>query len=129
MNVTVDDLQAFADAWNRHDVEALMSSMTDDCVFEASAGPEVCGTSYVGRATVEAGLFRRLEKLTPTRSGVPLAIFCAVIVGSPSGRSPARGRTVPGWMSMGATCSPSVTERSQSRILIASTGRRFLRAS
>lgn len=42
--VTVETLQAFADAWNRHDADALMSFMTDDCVFESSAGPDVCGT-------------------------------------------------------------------------------------
>ena len=34
--VTTELLQAFADAWNRHDADALMSLMTDDCVFEAS---------------------------------------------------------------------------------------------
>ena len=55
MNVTVATLQAFADAWNSHDVESLMSFMADDCVFEASAGPEVCGTSYIGREAVQAG--------------------------------------------------------------------------
>ena len=53
--VTVEMLQAFADAWNRHDPEALMSFMTDDCVFEASAGPEVSGTRYEGREAVKAG--------------------------------------------------------------------------
>ena len=53
--VTTDMLQAFADAWNRHDVDALMSFMTDDCVFEASAGPDVCGTLYEGREAVRAG--------------------------------------------------------------------------
>lgn len=53
--VTTDMLQAFADAWNRHDVDALMSFMTEDCVFEASAGPDVCGTSYAGRQAVRAG--------------------------------------------------------------------------
>jgi taurine dehydrogenase small subunit len=30
-------LERFADAWNRHDLDALMSMMTDDGVFEASA--------------------------------------------------------------------------------------------
>ena len=55
MTVTVADLQAFADAWNRHDVEALMAFMADDCAFEASAGPDACGTSYVGRDAVRAG--------------------------------------------------------------------------
>lgn len=50
--MTVELLQAFADAWNRHDIEALMTFMTDDCVFEASAGPQVCGASAVGRDAV-----------------------------------------------------------------------------
>jgi ketosteroid isomerase-like protein len=50
--VTTEVLQAFADAWNRHDVDALMSFMTPDCVFEASAGAEACGTRYVGSAAV-----------------------------------------------------------------------------
>lgn len=48
-------LDAFADAFNRHDADALMSMMTPDCVFEASAGPETCGTRYVGRDAVRAG--------------------------------------------------------------------------
>jgi steroid delta-isomerase-like uncharacterized protein len=52
--ITVEILQAFADAWNRHDVDALMSFMTDDCVFESSAGPDVCGARYVGREAVRA---------------------------------------------------------------------------
>ena len=54
-DVTTAVLQAFADAWNRHDVDALMSFMTEDCVFEASAGSDVCGTRYVGRESVRAG--------------------------------------------------------------------------
>jgi steroid delta-isomerase-like uncharacterized protein len=52
--VTVEMLQAFAEAWNRHDIDALMSFMTDDCVFEASAGPDACGRRSVGRASVRA---------------------------------------------------------------------------
>ena len=50
--VTPEILQAFADAWNRHDADALMSFMTEDCVFEASSGPEICGTRFVGRDAV-----------------------------------------------------------------------------
>jgi steroid delta-isomerase-like uncharacterized protein len=50
--MTPELLQAFADAWNRHDVEALMSFMTDDCVFDSSAGPDVCGTRAQGRDAV-----------------------------------------------------------------------------
>ena len=54
MTVTVAALQAFAEAFNRHDADALMGFMTDDCVFEASAGPDVCGASHVGRQAVRA---------------------------------------------------------------------------
>ena len=50
--VTVQTLEAFSDAWNRHDLNALMSFMTDDCVFETAAGPEACGTRHVGLAAV-----------------------------------------------------------------------------
>lgn len=52
--VTPRDLQAFADAWNRHDVDALMSFMTEDCEFHASAGPDVRGESHVGQEAVRA---------------------------------------------------------------------------
>ena len=52
--VTTSDLRDFADAWNRHDADALMSFMTEDCVFEASAGSEVCGARFVGRESVRA---------------------------------------------------------------------------
>ena len=42
-------LQAFADAWNRHDLDAaLMSMMTTDCVFEASGGSAVDGERHQG---------------------------------------------------------------------------------
>ena len=51
---TTGSLAAFADAWTRHDIEALMSFMTDDCVFESSAGPDACGTRASGRAAVRA---------------------------------------------------------------------------
>lgn len=45
-------LQSFADAFNAHDVSAIMSHMTDDCVFEASAGPDVNGQIFRGQQEV-----------------------------------------------------------------------------
>lgn len=47
-------LDRFAAAWNRHDIDALMSMMTDDGVFEASAGDTVNGTRYEGKQAVRA---------------------------------------------------------------------------
>ncbi|HUO64659.1 MAG TPA: nuclear transport factor 2 family protein [Terriglobales bacterium] len=60
--VTIKDLEAFGDGWNRHDVDLLMTFMSDDCVFETSAGPEICGKRYTGRERVReafAGVFKR----------------------------------------------------------------------
>lgn len=50
--VTVATLEAFSAAWNRHDIDALMSFMTDDCVFQTAAGPDACGARHVGRDAV-----------------------------------------------------------------------------
>lgn len=47
--VTVQTLEAFSKAWNDHDIEALMSFMTEDCIFETVAGPEVFGSRVVGK--------------------------------------------------------------------------------
>ena len=53
--ITVEFLEAFADAWNRHDVDDLMTFMTEDCVFESSGGEDACGTRFVGAEAVRKG--------------------------------------------------------------------------
>lgn len=53
--VDTDFLKAFADAWNRHDIDALMSFMADGCTFHAAAGPDLFGRSFVGREAVREG--------------------------------------------------------------------------
>jgi steroid delta-isomerase-like uncharacterized protein len=45
-------LARFADAWNRHDLDALMSMMTDDAVFDASAGADANGQRSEGTQAV-----------------------------------------------------------------------------
>lgn len=55
VTVTVETLVAFNAAWNRHDLEALMAFMTDDCAFHAVAGPEELGRSFVGLEAVRSG--------------------------------------------------------------------------
>lgn len=52
--VTPDMLAAFSDAWNRHDLPALMSFMHADCVFDTAAGPEAFGTRHTGHEAVAA---------------------------------------------------------------------------
>ena len=53
--VGIDFLVSFCDAFNRHDLDDLMAHMTEDCIFDASAGREQQGTRYVGRDAVRAG--------------------------------------------------------------------------
>jgi taurine dehydrogenase small subunit len=53
--VTLEFLQAFADAWNRQDLDALMEFMADECVYETSSGDDVFGTRYAGREAVRKG--------------------------------------------------------------------------
>jgi ketosteroid isomerase-like protein len=50
--VTVTFLQSFAEAFNSHDLDAIMSHMTEDCVFEASAGPDSDGKKFTGQQAV-----------------------------------------------------------------------------
>ena len=57
----LETLTALAEALNQHDIDAAMSLMADDCVFLASFGPELDGTSYRGRDAVRRGLEALLE--------------------------------------------------------------------
>jgi len=50
---TIAILDGFANAFNAHDPEKIISYMTDDCVFEASAGPNVDGEKFVGKEAVK----------------------------------------------------------------------------
>jgi ketosteroid isomerase-like protein len=77
MGVTVADLQAFADAWNAHDVDALMGFMTHDCVFEASAGPEIVGTRYVGTQAVRVGFIDAWTTCPDAQWHSPRHFVCA----------------------------------------------------
>lgn len=52
IDVTKEFLQSFADAFNAHDLDAIMNHMTEDCVFEASAGPDVDGQKFTGHHDV-----------------------------------------------------------------------------
>lgn len=48
----VDVVQRFNDAFNAHDIEAVMALMTDDCVFEGTTPPD--GARHRGAAEVRA---------------------------------------------------------------------------
>ncbi|HVX76904.1 MAG TPA: nuclear transport factor 2 family protein [Bradyrhizobium sp.] len=41
-------------AFNRHDGAAVMACMTDDIIFDAAAGPDICGRRLSGTSEVRA---------------------------------------------------------------------------
>ena len=49
---TAEAVDRFNEAFNRHDVDAVMAAMTDDCVFENTSPPN--GQRYEGQAQVRA---------------------------------------------------------------------------
>lgn len=55
-------LDQFAQAWNRHDLDALMSMMSDECVFEASAGNAVDGERSEGQEAVRTAFAAVFEQ-------------------------------------------------------------------
>ena len=57
-------LDGFAKAFNDHDANKIVSYMTDDCVFEASAGPDADGERFVGKEVVKKA-FEEVFKTFP----------------------------------------------------------------
>ena len=72
---TLAVIERFNEAFNRHDVDAVMALMTDDCVFE-NTYPPPDGERYEGRAAVR-GFWERLFRSTPDARFTFEEIFAA----------------------------------------------------
>ena len=62
-------LRAFLDAFNRHDLDEIMSYFTDDCTFDMPKGPNAFGTRYQGKARVREGLASRFSGIPDVHYG------------------------------------------------------------
>jgi ketosteroid isomerase-like protein len=60
-------LRAILDAFNAHDLDAIMRHFAEDCVFESPRGPEACGRRLEGIEQVRRGLADRLETIPDVR--------------------------------------------------------------
>lgn len=60
-------LKRFEEAGNRHDIEAMMSLVTADCVFYSAFGPDAHGTRYAGYNQVREGLQSFLDMASDGR--------------------------------------------------------------
>ena len=61
--VPTPSLQAFLDAFNAHDVDAIMSFFTEDCVFDTPRGPAPGGQRMVGTRQVRRGIQARFDEI------------------------------------------------------------------
>jgi hypothetical protein len=62
-------LKEFLDAFNRHDLDAIMAHFADDCVFYMPRGAGPRGDRYVGKPEVRAGLAKRFEGIPDVHYG------------------------------------------------------------
>jgi ketosteroid isomerase-like protein len=60
-DVATPSLQAFLDAFNAHDVDAVMSFFTEDCVFDMPRGPAPGGRRLIGKREVREGIKSRFD--------------------------------------------------------------------
>ena len=65
----LDILVRHTEAWNRHDLDALMALFAEDCVFEASGGDEATGARYEGTREVRAAFGGVLESMPDAQWG------------------------------------------------------------
>jgi ketosteroid isomerase-like protein len=62
-------LEGFLAAFNAHDVDAIMSFFSDDCVFDMPCGPAPGGRRLVGRDEVRAGIRSRFDGIPDVHYG------------------------------------------------------------
>ena len=64
---TVETLKQILDAFNRHDLDAIMDFFAEDATLDTPRGDEPWGTRYVGKAAVREGLAARFVGLPDVR--------------------------------------------------------------
>jgi ketosteroid isomerase-like protein len=71
-----DVLREVLDAFNRHDLDGIMSFFADDCVFDAPRGPDPWGRRFEGRAEVREGLGARFKGIPDVHYGDDSHFIC-----------------------------------------------------
>ena len=106
---TVAAVERFNDAFNRHDVGAVMAAMTDDCVFENTSPPD--GQRYEGQAQVRAA-WEEFFAASPPRASTARTSSRPATVASSSGDTRGRTTTAPRARSVVSTYCACATARS-----------------
>lgn len=67
--MTTATLQEVLDAFNRHDLDAIMEYFAEDCVFDFPRGPEFYGQRFTGKAQVREALAGRFKGIPDVHYG------------------------------------------------------------
>lgn len=96
-SVTMNVLVGFANAFNAHDVDGILSYMADDCIFLASAGPDANGEKFAGKEAVR----KAFEDVFKTYPDARWSNLSYTIAGN---------RTITEWLFTGTRADGSRTE-------------------
>ena len=69
MEITVDSLKEVLEAFNRHDLDAIMQYFSDDCTFYFPRGPEPWGQRFEGKTEVRQALAGRFKGIPDVHYG------------------------------------------------------------
>lgn len=69
MKVTAETLKQILEAFNRHDLDAIMEFFSDDCTFDFPRGPEPWGQRFTGKAHVREALAGRFKGIPDVHYG------------------------------------------------------------
>ena len=62
-------LEALCEAFNAHDLDAIMAHFADDCVLEMPRGPDPWGARFEGKTAVREALAGRFRGLPDVHYG------------------------------------------------------------
>lgn len=62
-------LQVILDAFNAHDLDAIMAYFAEDCTFDMPRGPEPWGARYEGKVAVREALASRFKGIPDVHYG------------------------------------------------------------
>jgi steroid delta-isomerase-like uncharacterized protein len=69
MTVTVETLKQILEAFNRHDLDAIMDFFSDDCSFDMPKGFEPWGQRFIGKDQVREALAGRFKGIPDVHYG------------------------------------------------------------
>ena len=67
--ITIDILKQILEAFNRHDLDAIMDFFADDCSFDFPRGTEPCGQRFIGKVQVRDALAGRFKGIPDVHYG------------------------------------------------------------